>query len=269
MFVILYLNAFFYTIAVLSPGFYANFCSFVWLIFATVLGFVSCSSPDPWLSAKPSRNSIFNRNTVGFDNQLSCWCYKKKRHRLRLSFLDDGNLNLNCSFPGFGRHSLSFSKSRRSGLLLPFASADDAVTVNGNPRTSATEVEELRVKLDQPLQGEDYCTGLVQSLHDAARVFELAIREQNLSSKISWFSTAWIGIDKTAWIKELSYQVSVLSFHISCFFRCGKQNIIAFFCNCSIFCGQPALRSFCAESFESIWDLCLSCNNLFLDKHLF
>lgn len=129
---------------------------------------------------------------------------------MTLSLLDDGNLKLNYSFPDFGRHTLIFSKPRRSGLL--FASADDGVTVNGSPCASAGgEVEELKVKLDQSLQGEDCSTGLVQSLHDAARVFELAFRDQSLSSKVSWFSTAWIGIDKAAWIKELSYQASVYS----------------------------------------------------------
>ncbi|XP_071908468.1 uncharacterized protein [Coffea arabica] len=169
---------------------------------------VSSSAPDPWLSVQPSRNC----KVVSFNHQPFYWCFRKKRRGLRLSLLDDGNLKLNYSFPDFGRHTLNFSRSTRSGLLLPFASADDGVTVNGSPRASAGgEVEELRVKLDQSLQGEECNTGLVQSLHDAARVFELAIRDQSLSSKVSWFSTAWIGIDKTAWIKELSYQASVYS----------------------------------------------------------
>ncbi|KAL3536071.1 hypothetical protein ACH5RR_004532 [Cinchona calisaya] len=170
---------------------------------------VSSSSPDPRLSVKPSRYHIFNCKEVGFIRQPFYCCYMKKRHRLRLSLLDGGNFNLNSGFPDFRRH---FSKSRQSGLLLPLASADEGVTVNGSPRASAgSEVVETSVKLEQSLQGEDYNIGLVQSLHDAARVFELAIREHNASSKLSWFSTAWIGIDKTAWIKELSYQASVYS----------------------------------------------------------
>lgn len=169
---------------------------------------VSSSPPDPWLSVKSSRNC----KVVSFNHQPFYWCFRKKGCCLRLSLLDDGNLKLNYSFPDFGRHTLSVSRSRRSGLPLPFASADDGVTVNGSPQASAGgEVEELRVKLDQSLQGEDCSAGLVQSLHDAARVFELAIRDQSLSSKVLWFSTAWIGIDKAAWIKELSYQASVYS----------------------------------------------------------
>lgn len=92
--------------------------------------------------------------------------------------------------------------------LLPFASADDGVTVNGSPQpSSGSDVEEMRVKFDQSLQTEDYNTGLVQTLHDAARLFELAIKEKISLSKISWFSTAWLGVDKNSWIKALSYQV--------------------------------------------------------------
>ncbi|PIN16661.1 Ca2+-binding transmembrane protein LETM1/MRS7 [Handroanthus impetiginosus] len=68
----------------------------------------------------------------------------------------------------------------------------------------------MRYKLNQTLQDEDYNTGLVQLLHDAARVFELSIKEKS-ASKMSWFSTAWLGVDKNGWAKALSYQVSVYS----------------------------------------------------------
>ncbi|KAK6147258.1 hypothetical protein DH2020_018170 [Rehmannia glutinosa] len=92
------------------------------------------------------------------------------------------------------------------------ASADDGVTVNAKSQArTSNDVEDLRYKLDQSLQDEDYNTGLVQLLHDAARVFELAIKEQISLSKISWFSTAWLGVDKNAWAKALSYQASVYS----------------------------------------------------------
>ncbi|KAK1352952.1 hypothetical protein POM88_052790 [Heracleum sosnowskyi] len=60
-------------------------------------------------------------------------------------------------------------------------------------------------------QGEDYNAGLVQTLHDAARVFELAIKEKSSKSKTSWFSTAWLGVDRNSWVKALSYQASVYS----------------------------------------------------------
>jgi hypothetical protein len=94
------------------------------------------------------------------------------------------------------------------GHLRPFASGDEGVTVNGIPQVSTSgDVEGMRVKLNQSLQGEDYSDGLVQSLHEAARIFELAIKEQGSLSKISWFSTAWLGIDTNAWLKTVSYQV--------------------------------------------------------------
>lgn len=64
----------------------------------------------------------------------------------------------------------------------------------------------MKVKLNQSLQGEDSTDGLVQFLHEAARVFELAIKEQGSFSKLSWFSTAWLNVDN-AWVKTLSYQV--------------------------------------------------------------
>lgn len=104
------------------------------------------------------------------------------------------------------------------GLLFPLASAEDGVTVNGSPQTSTgTDVDERRIKLNQSLQDEDYSNGLVQSLHDAARVFELAIKEQGSLSKLSWFSTAWLGVDRNAWVKTLSYQVCHFSFFVLIF----------------------------------------------------
>uniref|UniRef100_A0A2N9F8I6 LETM1-like protein n=1 Tax=Fagus sylvatica TaxID=28930 RepID=A0A2N9F8I6_FAGSY len=94
----------------------------------------------------------------------------------------------------------------------PLASADDGVTVNGSPQVSTSgDVEGMRVKLNQSLQGEDYSDGLVQSLHEAARNFELAIKERGSLTKISWFSAAWLGVDRNAWVKTLSYQASVYS----------------------------------------------------------
>ncbi|KAJ7976166.1 LETM1-like protein [Quillaja saponaria] len=86
------------------------------------------------------------------------------------------------------------------------------VTVNGSPQASSTaDLLQMRVKLNKSLQDEDYSDGLLQSLHDAARVFELAIIEQNSLSKVSWFSTAWFGVDKNSWVKALSYQAAVYS----------------------------------------------------------
>jgi hypothetical protein len=94
------------------------------------------------------------------------------------------------------------------GHLFPLSSADDGVTVNGSPSAStSSDVEEMRLKLNQSLQGDDSSDKLVQSLHDAARVFEVAIKEQGWLPKFSWLSMSWLGVDRNAWLKTLCYQV--------------------------------------------------------------
>lgn len=130
---------------------------------------------------------------------------------MRHAMLENDNQSFRHQLGQFRILRPTFPKSRRMGNLFPLASADDGVTVNGSPQAStSSDFEEMRVKLNQSLQGEDY-NGLVQSLHDAARVFELAIKEESLLSKISWLSTAWLGVDQNAWLKALSYQASVYS----------------------------------------------------------
>ncbi|CAN1772261.1 hypothetical protein LINPERHAP1_LOCUS12141 [Linum perenne] len=132
------------------------------------------------------------------------------RSLVRLVLLGNGS----CSYPfvGFRKHKFDYSTRRRFGHLLPCGSTDDSVTVNGSPTASTSgEVEEIRMKLNRSLQGEDQGDKLVQALHDAARAFELAIKERGLISKFSWFSAAWLGSDGIAWLKTLSYQASVYS----------------------------------------------------------
>ncbi|KAK2418478.1 LETM1 protein [Trifolium repens] len=85
-------------------------------------------------------------------------------------------------------------KPKRKVKNLIFASSDDAVTVNGEFQspgsdTDATDLEKMRVKLNRPLVDDvDFCDDLLQSLYDAARVFELEIKEQNSLSRVSLFS---------------------------------------------------------------------------------
>lgn len=108
------------------------------------------------------------------------------------------------------KHQIVSNKPKRTGKHF-FASADDQVAVNGTAQvTSSSNVEAMKVKLDQSLQNEDYNNGLLQSLHDASRVFELSIKQSSLF-KMSWFSVAWLGVDKNAWVKALSYQSAVYS----------------------------------------------------------
>ncbi|XP_072988729.1 uncharacterized protein [Typha latifolia] len=105
----------------------------------------------------------------------------------------------------------SFHRARRMMREIPLASPDDGVTVNGIPQTtSSSDMEQMRVELDQTLQSEELSSGLIQAIHDAARAIELAILEHS-SSKSPWFSKAWLGVDKNAWIKTLSYQAAVYS----------------------------------------------------------
>lgn len=109
---------------------------------------------------------------------------------------------------GRRKYYLTFSKPGKSVYLLPFASSDDSVTVNGNPQAGAsTNLEKMRVKLNRSMEDEDFYDELVQALYDAARVFELAVKEHKSYSRISWFSTAWLGVDQNAWVKALSCQV--------------------------------------------------------------
>ncbi|KAH9674478.1 LETM1 domain-containing protein [Citrus sinensis] len=165
---------------------------------------VSSRSSNPWFSRNSVKSHICCRRVVALDCGNST-----KRYLLRIAMLENGKNNQLVSYwKNFG----NFCKSRRNGHLLLHASSDDGVTVNGSPQAStSSDVEEMRVKLNQSLQGNDYNDGLVQSLHDAARVFELAIKEKGSVSKLSWLSTAWLGVDRNAWIKTLSYQASAYS----------------------------------------------------------
>uniref|UniRef100_A0A7C8Z4V6 Uncharacterized protein n=1 Tax=Opuntia streptacantha TaxID=393608 RepID=A0A7C8Z4V6_OPUST len=140
-------------------------------------------------------------------HKISHWSGSGKR-LLRSREIESINYSSSCSYVRVRKTHIFTHKTVRN--LFPFASADDGVTVNGGPESSTSrDVEAMRIRLDQALQNEDYNDGLVQSLYDAARVFELSIKERISLSKISLFSVAWLGIDRNAWIKELSYQAAV------------------------------------------------------------
>ncbi|CAA2961531.1 Ca2+-binding transmembrane LETM1 MRS7 [Olea europaea subsp. europaea] len=171
---------------------------------------VSGSSSSSLVAVKPIKTYFFNRRVVGLDHLLFNRCYTRKKSRVRLSLPESSELGFICRLPQFRKQSIC--RLTRMDRLLPRASADDSMTVNGSPQASTgSNVDEMRFKLNQSLQGEDYNAGLVQSLHDSAREFELAIKQHKSFSKISWFSTPWLGVDKAAWVKALSYQASVYS----------------------------------------------------------
>nr|GMC88812.1 uncharacterized protein LOC109149932 isoform X2 [Ipomoea batatas] len=139
-------------------------------------------------------------------------CFARKTVRVRVSLLQKEYIDISHILPDFRKHCIKIRKSRKIKHLLPFASAEDGVTVNQSSKAcTSTEIEEMRMKLDLSLQSEDNSSGLLQSIHDAARLFELGIKQQGSLSSMSWFSTAWLGVDNTAWVKVLSYQASVYS----------------------------------------------------------
>lgn len=145
---------------------------------------------------------------ASLDHLLINWGNSRKRCFIRLALLESNNVGLSHRLVGYRKTYLTFHKSRRMAQHRPLASADDGVTVNGSPHASTSgDVEGMRVKLNQSLQAEDNSDGLVQTLHEAARIFELAIKEQGSLSKISWFAAAWLGVDRNAWVKSVSYQV--------------------------------------------------------------
>ncbi|KAG7958288.1 hypothetical protein I3843_10G012900 [Carya illinoinensis] len=171
--------------------------------------FFRSSSSDPWLSGKPIRTRTSFKQVANLDHLLVNWGSLRKRYAIRLALLERNNYTFNHRSVGYRNNYLTSHKSRKMGHLCPLASADDGVTVNGSPQaTTSGEMDGMRAKLSQSLQGED---GLVQSLHEAARIFELEIKQQDSLLKISWFSTAWLGVDRNAWMKTLSYQASVYS----------------------------------------------------------
>ncbi|CAN6866644.1 unnamed protein product [Brassica oleracea] len=127
---------------------------------------------------------------------------------LRGEFVEFDNIS-RSSLRRFGNKNISLYKSRRTMQPFPLASADDGVAVNGTPHSD--DVEEMGAKLSGSIQDEYNCDELVQSLHDAARTFELALLKKISSPMLPWFSSAWLGVDRNAWGKTFSYQASVYS----------------------------------------------------------
>ncbi|KAJ8899564.1 hypothetical protein K2173_018538 [Erythroxylum novogranatense] len=167
---------------------------------------------NPCLSRDSIAFRVCHRRTDHLNYILGNWDNQRKRCLAMLALLGKSNPRLTFCPLDHNKLNSVCRKARRVIHIRPLASTDDGVTVNGSPPASTindSDVQEMRVKLNQSLQDEDYGGRLVQSLHDAARLLELAIKEQGLLSKLSWFSTAWLGVDRIAWVKTLSYQASV------------------------------------------------------------
>ncbi|XP_010543812.1 PREDICTED: uncharacterized protein LOC104816603 isoform X2 [Tarenaya hassleriana] len=168
---------------------------------------VSSSSSNPCLSQMSLGTFISCKRVVQLDYPSSCWGLSRSQLCLRYGFLDSKNSGLNRQ--QFGNKKTVY-ESRRIVQPPLLASSEDGVAVNGSSQTrTSSNVEEIRAKLAESLQDENNSDGLIQSLYDAARIFELAVKEKISSSRLSWFSAAWLGVDRNAWVKTLSYQASV------------------------------------------------------------
>lgn len=124
-----------------------------------------CSSSNPCLS----------RMSIG--TFISC------RKVVELDYIS--NFSGNSSRRLFVTYDVLESKKvgwyRPQRRMQPFlrASSDDGVAVNGTSQSRASDdVEEMRAKLSGSLQDEYNCDELIQSLHDAARSFELALKKK-------------------------------------------------------------------------------------------
>lgn len=181
-----------------------NLCAFYPFFFRLTFSSHFFSSSTLRLPYNPTRTYFSCKRAAQLDGLLSSWGNSRKRCLIRAVLSGKNYSNLNHSLVGFRKSYLQLCKRRN---LSPLASADESVTVNGSPQAStSSDVGKMRIRLDDSRK-QDYNDGLVQSLHDAARNFELAIKEHSASSKMLWFSTAWLGIDRNAWVKALSYQV--------------------------------------------------------------
>ncbi|KAM3210775.1 hypothetical protein ACQJBY_064614 [Aegilops geniculata] len=153
--------------------------------------------------------SVVDLRSQKFHSQIS-----KRKCYLTSSPSEFEKIILSARWLEFRRQRIAFQRTRRWVHSIPLASQDDGsgVSVNGIPQVDpASQMKEIRVKLDKALQNEDISTGLVQSIHDAARSIELAFLDHSKSSINSWFPKMWLGVDNNAWIKSLSYQAAVSS----------------------------------------------------------
>ncbi|OAP05185.1 hypothetical protein AXX17_AT3G11490 [Arabidopsis thaliana] len=112
----------------------------------------------------------------------------------------------------FVRYGFLERSNKKKSQRLVLASAEDGVAINGSPQPrSSSNLEDMRTSFTGSLQDENNSNGLNQSLHDAARSIELAVKEKITPSRFSWFPSTWLGADKYAWVKTLSYQASLYS----------------------------------------------------------
>ncbi|ESQ48887.1 hypothetical protein EUTSA_v10020029mg [Eutrema salsugineum] len=163
-------------------------------------GLVSSSSSKPCQPQMSIVTFVSCKKAVQLDCLSNCWSNPRSQLFVRYGFLERSKNCLNRQ---------SFNKKRSRRLVQPFllASAEDGVAVNGSPQSRSS----MRAKFTGSLPDGNNCNGLTQSLHDAARILEFAVKEKITPSRFSWFSATWLGADRNAWVKTLSYQASLYS----------------------------------------------------------
>ncbi|KAG7580899.1 LETM1-like [Arabidopsis suecica] len=155
----------------------------------------SSSSSKPCMPRMSIVTFISCKKTVHLEYLSNCLSNPRSQLFVRYGFLERSKIFLN-------------KKSQR----LVLASAEDGVAINGSPKPrSNSNLGDMRTIFTGLLQDENSSNGLIQSLHDAARSIELAVKEKITPSRFSWFPATWLGADKYAWVKTLSYQASLYS----------------------------------------------------------
>uniref|UniRef100_J3MTW8 Uncharacterized protein n=1 Tax=Oryza brachyantha TaxID=4533 RepID=J3MTW8_ORYBR len=171
-----------------------------------------CSTSKIYTLEKVDGFRLVCRSVVDLRSQKFHPRISKRKCYFRSSASEGEKIIHGARWLEFRRQRVAFQRTRRIIHLIPLASQDDSsgLSVNGSPQVdSASEMDDIRVKLVKALQSEDISTGLVQSIHDAARSIELAFLDHSKSSKNSWFPKQWLGVDNNEWIKPLSYQAAV------------------------------------------------------------
>ncbi|XP_023641418.1 uncharacterized protein LOC17892888 isoform X2 [Capsella rubella] len=159
-------------------------------------GLLSSSSSNPCLPRMSIVTFISCKKTVHLEYLSNCWSNPRSQLCIRYGYLEKSKSRL----------------SKKRSQMLVLASAEDRVAINGTPQPrSNSNSREIRASFTGSVESENNCNGLLQSLHDAARTLELAVIEKISPSRFSWFSVTWLGADKNAWVKTLSYQASLYS----------------------------------------------------------
>ena len=150
---------------------------------------------------------------------FSFLCCSSSIHPLSFSICPIRKVSRNSQSHGLVLHKLCWVIYREhhhqqgncARRFFTFASSDDGTGVSSNSDTGSyveIELEETRSKLNASFQLSEAGVDYTQSLHEAARKFQLAAEQHESLRKNGWFSKSWLGVDQISWIKPVSYQAS-------------------------------------------------------------